>query len=78
MGLFSSKNKEKKKLVELIKQGVIYEEEFIDTYGNLLKEEEFLQYFGDKKELASELLDQLINESSYHKTSLEAVLKKFE
>lgn len=78
MGIFSSKNKEKKKLIEMIKQGVLYEEEFIETYGNLLREEEFLQYFGEHKDEAAKLLDQLIKESGFHKTTLEAVLKKFE
>lgn len=62
-------------LKELIDRGIIYEDNFIKTYMSLIKDEEFLKYYGNQKEEAKKLLNKLIKESEGHKISLENIMK---
>lgn len=55
----------------LIKQGILWEDEFVDTYLKLIRDEEYMEFFGEKKEEAKRLLDVMIAESGEHKKSLE-------
>ncbi len=55
----------------LIKQGILWEDEFVDTYLKLIRDEEYMEFFGEKKEEAKRLLDIMIAESEEHKKSLE-------
>lgn len=76
-GLFGGKKPENRKeeLKELIRQGILYEEEFIIMYAKLLKGERFLPYFKDQyKEKVKEHLDILLTESEFHKKGMEQIL----
>ena len=58
-------------LERLIKQGILWEDEFVDTYLKIIQNDEYLEFFGDQKEEAKRLLDIMIIESGEHKKSLE-------
>lgn len=58
-------------LESLIKQGILWEDEFVDTYLKIIKNPEYMEFFGDQKEEARRLLDVMISESEEHKRSLE-------
>jgi len=68
----------KEEIQVLVEQGILYEEEFIVTYMNLLKENGFPALFGEKWEEAKQMLDVLIDESEDHKKALESVKDKFQ
>lgn len=76
-GLFGGKKPKDKKeeLKELIRQGILYEEEFIIMYAKLLKGERFSPYFKDQhKEKVKQHLDVLLVESEFHKKGMEQIL----
>lgn len=58
-------------LERLIKQGILWEDEFVDTYLKLIQSKEYMEFFGENKEKAKNLLDIMIKESGEHKRSLE-------
>ncbi|MBI5655108.1 hypothetical protein HZC53_05670 [Candidatus Uhrbacteria bacterium] len=59
---------------ELIKQGIIYEEEFVEVYFKVVRDEGFMANFGTHQEEAKTLLTTMIDESKGHKTLLESVM----
>lgn len=61
-------------LKELIKQGVVYEDEFVDVYFKVIRDEGFMENFGEHKEEALQLLTTMIEESKGHKSLLENVM----
>ena len=64
----------KEELKELIKQGILYEDEFIVMYAKLLKSERFSAFFKDRQERTKEILNILMVESEGHKRGLERVI----
>lgn len=78
MGLFSKRSTEPAEptMVEVIDQGIIYEEDFIRTYGDLLKEADYLAMFGENTDQAKQIIDALIQESAAHKSTLELIKSK--
>ena len=65
----------KEELKQLIRQGILYEEEFIIMYAKLLKGERFLPYFKDQyKEKVKQHLNILLVESEGHKKGMEGIL----
>lgn len=63
-------------LESLIKQGILWEDEFVETYLKLIKNEEYLEFFGERKEEAKKLLNIMITESGEHKKTLEDLFGK--
>lgn len=61
-------------LRDLIKTGVAYEEEFIETYFHVIRDEGFMEHFGPHKDEAKQLLTTMIEESKGHKQLLDNVL----
>jgi len=61
-------------LKELIKKGIIYEDEFILKYMNLIKDQGLLNHFGSRKKQAEELLNRLVKDSTRHKETLEKII----
>ncbi len=64
------------KLQGLLFDGLKMEEEFITFYLKVIKDEGFLQYFADQ-EKAKKLLQTLIDESKWHKKTLEEIINTF-
>lgn len=64
----------KAELKALLQTGVVYEEQFVDTYFHVIRDEGFMDNFGANKEEANRLLTTMIDESKGHKTLLENVL----
>ena len=63
-----------KDLKQIIEHGIKLEEEFIILYMKVIKDEGFVQYFDNNQEQATKLLEQLIEESTWHKEALEKIL----
>jgi hypothetical protein len=61
-------------LRELIKEGIIYEDDFIELYMKLIRDEGFLEYFGAGRGEAEKLLNILTSESREHKKSLVEII----
>jgi hypothetical protein len=61
-------------LKTLLDKGVLMEDDFIQTYMSVIKDEGFSQYFMEKEKLAKELLQTLIDESTGHKKTLENII----
>jgi len=59
----------------LIKQGVVYEEDFITTYFKVVHDEGFMKYFGENEKEAFELLNTMIDESTGHKNVLNNIIE---
>lgn len=64
-----------KDLKKIIEQGIELEDDFIKTYMSVIKDEGFAQYFETNQSKAEELLQKLITESTWHKETLEKLLK---
>jgi len=62
-------------LISAIRQGIIIEDEFIQLYLNVIKDEGFLKYFPDQNQ-AQTSLEILIKESQEHKQTLEDIINK--
>ncbi len=62
------------KIMSLIKQGILYEEEFVEVYFKVIRDEGFMENFGENKEEARQLLTTMIEESKGHKNLLENVM----
>ncbi|MFA5185707.1 MAG: hypothetical protein WC551_04420 [Patescibacteria group bacterium] len=62
------------KITSLIKQGILYEEEFVEVYFKVIRDEGFMENFGENKEEARQLLTTMIEESRGHKNLLENVM----
>ncbi|MDQ7814981.1 MAG: hypothetical protein RDU25_04230 [Patescibacteria group bacterium] len=60
---------------DLIRQGVVYEEDFITTYFKVVHDEGFMKYFGEHEKEAGELLNTMIQESTGHKNVLNNILE---
>lgn len=58
----------------LLDQAIRYEDEFIETYLKLIRDEGFMLVFGDKQEQAKEKLNILIEESRGHKQALDIII----
>lgn len=58
-------------LKQLVDAGILYEDQFIEMYFKLLRDEGFMSFFGIKEEDARKLLTVLIDESKGHKADLE-------
>jgi len=61
-------------LKELIKKGIIYEDEFMELYLKLIRDEGFMEFFGAEQTKAKQLLNVLISESQEHKATLENII----
>lgn len=65
-----NENKQMEELKTLLDKGVSFEDEFIETYMKVIRDEGFLQNFGEHQEEAKKILDVLIKESDEHKKLL--------
>ena len=63
-------------LKRYISQGIIYEDDFIATYMDVLNSPEFLQFFGENEGKAKQLINTLIKDSRQHKNTLVNILAK--
>ena len=63
-------------LKRYINQGIIYEDDFIATYMDVLNSPEFTQFFGENEGKAQQLINTLIKESRQHKNTLVNILAK--
>lgn len=63
-------------LRELIEQGIIFEDDFVSTYTEVLNSPEFLTFFDENQEKAKALINTLIKESRLHKNILVNILNK--
>jgi hypothetical protein len=75
-----AKQKISKENLEILKkeieQGIIYEDEFVDTYYNLIRNEGYMHAFGGHEKQANDLLFKMIEESKAHKASLQNIEKQ--
>jgi len=62
-------------LKSLLNQGIKFEDEFIELYFKVIKDEGFIEFFPDQ-EKAKQLLQKLITESQSHKAALETIINK--
>ena len=71
----SLQNKNIAGLADLIKKGIVYEDDFIELYMKLIKDEGFLEIFPEtaRGEVKGHL-EFLIKESSEHKNILENII----
>jgi len=58
-------------LERLIKQGIVWEDEFVAEYLKIIENDDFMEFFGENKVEAKQLLDIMITESKEHKDTLE-------
>ena len=63
------------KLKKLIEEGILLEEEFILLYMKVIKDEGFIQYFPNQNK-AKELLQTLIDQSTWHQDTLNKIKEK--
>ena len=63
-------------LKRLIEQGIVYEDEFVNVYFNVLSEPDFVNYFAEDLEKAKTLLNTMIKESKTHKNILVNIMNK--
>jgi len=59
----------------MIREGIVYEDEFVNLYLKSLNDEQFMQFFGDKRDAAAKLLSTMVDESQKHKRALVHVLE---
>ncbi len=58
-------------LQKLVDTGILYEDQFIELYFKVVRDEGFMSFFGANEEAARKLLTALIEESAGHKADLE-------
>jgi len=63
-------------LKEDIEKGILMEDEFVDTYYNLIRNEGYMHYFGGYEKQAHDLLHKMIEESKAHKIALLNIKKQ--
>ena len=67
-----------KELKQLIEEGIIIEDDFIETYMNVVKDELSLGFLdAEKQKILKEKLEYMIKESREHKQILENVIEKY-
>jgi len=59
-----------------VDQGILYEEQFIELYLQVMLDEGFMSYFGENEQKARELLVYMIRESKEHKATLDELNAK--
>lgn len=64
----------KEQVRELVRKGILLEEEFVEMYFKVIRDEGFMQNFGTNQEEAKQLLSTMIEESQGHKQLLDNVL----
>jgi hypothetical protein len=64
----------KEQVKELARTGVLYEEQFVETYFKVIRDEGFMSNFGPNQDEAKRLLTIMIDESRGHKQLLENVI----
>jgi len=64
-------------LKSVVDQGIIYEDQFIETYLKVIRDEGFMELFGTNQDEARTLLTKMIEESGKHKEELEQLKTKF-
>lgn len=65
----------KEALVGLIKKGIVYEDDFIEMYMKLIRDEGFLEVFPESARAeAKSHLNFLVDESTGHKNILEIII----
>lgn len=69
-------SEDKNFLSKEIEQGIIYEDQFVDTYYNMLRNQGYMFAFGGHKNQAHDLLYKMIEESKAHKASLMNIKKR--
>ncbi|MBD3281622.1 hypothetical protein GF391_02640 [Candidatus Uhrbacteria bacterium] len=67
---------DRKKVSQEIEQGIIYEDQFVDTYYNMLRNKGYMFAFGGHKKQAHDLLFKMIEESKAHRASLKNIKKQ--
>lgn len=67
---------DKKFLSQEIEQGIIYEDTFVDTYYNVIRNQGYMHAFGGHEKQAHDLLFKMIEESKAHKASLMNIKKQ--
>ncbi len=68
--------KDREFLSKEIEQGIIYEDNFVDTYYNLLRNQGYMHTFGGHEKQAHDLLYKMVEESKAHKASLMNIKKQ--
>ncbi len=63
-------------LKQEIEKGAVLEDEFVDTYYNLIRNEGYMHAFGGHEKQAEILLYKMIEESKAHKVSLLNIKKQ--
>jgi len=63
-------------LTTFVDQGIIYEDQFIETYLKVLRDEGFMELFGKNQDEARTLLTTMMEESARHKAELEQLKAK--
>jgi len=58
-------------LHDLIDKGILYEDQFIELYLGVLRDEGFMDFFEPHADEARQLMTTMITESGRHKTTLE-------
>jgi len=58
-------------LKQLVDTGIEYEDQFIEMYFSVIRDEGFMEFFGEHVEEAKKMLTTLIDESKSHKDVLE-------
>jgi hypothetical protein len=71
-----AKNEALTKMRNLISTGIVYEDEFVEKYFNILQDEDFMTYFGEKRSEAERLFNSMIEESKKHKEGLQSIYEK--
>jgi hypothetical protein len=64
----------KEQVRELVQAGIMYEEQFVEMYFKVIRDEGFMQNFGLHQDEAKQLLTTMIEESKGHKQLLDNVL----
>ncbi len=68
--------KDKEFLSSEIEQGILYEDQFVNIYYNMLRNEGYMFAFGGHKNQAHNLLFKMVEESKAHKASLMNIKKQ--
>jgi len=72
-----SSNISKQEIRDLIVKGIQYEDDFINTYFEMLRNDGYMHTFGGYESQAHDLLFNMIQESKSHKMGLEKILEHF-
>lgn len=63
-------------LTSIVDQGIVYEDQFVEMYLKMLRDEGFMEVFGANAEEAKKLITIMIDESIKHRADLELLKAK--